>query len=420
MHPKQWLRLHNWAGMVLGALLLLVCLSGTLATLSFEIEYLLDDKHRALQPRQGQTDFAALQHNLAQQHPGAQVRAVYLQPGNYLSGEVWLNSPDSGFRYVYFDANSGQLLGEGDWGRVRRFLRNLHMNLSLGNAGKWLVTSLSLLLLISLISSLKVYHKWWRQFFRKPRGLRLRQRGGWSDWHKLTGLWSWWFTALIMLTGFWYLLEKGLQTAELPHYPSGPEVVTLDSDKRIGLGQIAAVARQTLPRLEVTTIQYPRRGDQPIRVYGQHDDLLVRDRANRVYLHPATGEVIKVQRAADLSLLARIVDTADPLHFGNFAGLGVKLLWALGGLALSFMVTSGLWMNWLRLQRKSPSLRQWLGISGLSSLILALLAIVVTGFSFQQGPELREYYAPWLGEQSLAQSDQRPQTTAKTSNDSQL
>jgi len=403
MHPKQWLRLHSWAGMVLGALLLLVCLSGALATLSFEIEYLLDSKHRALEPRQGQTDFAALQQALAQQYPGSQVRAVYLQPGDYLSGEVWLNSPDTGFRYVYFDANSGQLLGEGGWGRVRRFLRNLHMNLSMGTVGKWLVTGMSLLLLISLISSLHIYHKWWRQFFRKPRRLLFRQRGGWSDWHKFTGLWSWWFTALIMLTGFWYLVEKGLQTADLPHYPSGPEVTASDSDHRLGLGEIAAIARNALPGLEVTTVQYPRRGDQPIRVYGQRDDLLVRDRANRVYLHPASGEVVKLQRAADLSLLARIVDTADPLHFGNFAGLGVKLLWALGGLALSFMVASGLWMSWLRVQRKEPSLRQWLGLSGLSGTLLALLAILVTSISFHQGPDSKTYYSPTLGADTSSQ-----------------
>ncbi|WP_051559927.1 PepSY-associated TM helix domain-containing protein [Marinobacterium jannaschii] len=396
MHPKQWLRLHTWAGMVLGSLLLLVCLSGTLATLSFEIEYLLDKKHRALAPRQGQTDFAALQRSLEQQYPGSQVKSVYLHPADYLAGEVWLTTTDEPFRYIYFDANTGQLLGEGGWGRVRRFLRNLHMNLSLGNGGKWLVTGLSLLLLISLVSSFSVYQKWWRQFLRKPRSLKLWQRGSWSDWHKLVGVWGWWFSALIMLTGLWYLAEKVLQTATVAHYPTAPAVIALETDQRPGLGAIASIARQALPGLDVTTIQYPARGDQAIRVYGQRGDLLVRDRASRVYLHPASGEVLQVQTAADLSLLSRIVDTADPLHFGNFAGLGVKLLWALGGLALSFMVAAGLWMSWLRVRRKRPTVRRWLGTSGSFALILSLLAIVLTCLTFQQGPEKAPLYSPVL------------------------
>lgn len=36
-----------------------------------------------------------------------------------------------------------------------------------------------------------------------------------------------------------------------------------------------------------------------------------------------------------------------PLHFGSFGGIGIKLLWALFGLSLPVLATTGLWM-WLR------------------------------------------------------------------------
>lgn len=67
--------------------------------------------------------------------------------------------------FVYFDPNTGKILGEGQWGRLARFLRDIHRKLSMGDAGKLLVTSLSLLLFIILVSSFFVYKDLWRYFF---------------------------------------------------------------------------------------------------------------------------------------------------------------------------------------------------------------------------------------------------------------
>lgn len=129
---------------------------------------------------------------------------------------------------------------------------------------------------------------------------------------------------------------------------------------------------------------------------GDNNDLLVRLRANKVYLNPVTGAVLGVQKAENLSALARIKDTADPLHFGNFAGLGSKLIWGLFGFTMTFICGAGLYMNWLRIKRKKPSVLKWFGISGATMTILVITSVWITATTFSERSNIKAIFAPLL------------------------
>ena len=164
MSAKQWFNLHSWAGLVVGVLLFVICVSGTLATLSHEIEYLTGSKYRALSSSP-MTNYPAIESSLNKHYPNAQVLYIHRHKQDYLATEVALKINDT-FRFVYLDAASGEVLGEGEWARISRFLRNWHMNLSMGWTGKLIVTSLSILVLILLVSSFFVYRRWWQGFLK--------------------------------------------------------------------------------------------------------------------------------------------------------------------------------------------------------------------------------------------------------------
>lgn len=397
MTNRQWFALHSWAGFVLGALLLLVCVTGVLAALSYEIQYLSDSKYRALSSRNGPVNWAQLEQNLALAYPDSQLISVQVHQQAYLAGEASLATPE-GFRFAYFDPASGSLTGSGDWGRLSRFLRNLHMYLSVEGVGKVIVTSLSFLLLISVISSFYVYRNWWQQWLRHPGKWRWAVRSSWASWHKLIGLWSWWFVLLMTLTGLWYFTEHWLLKTPLQYYPPVPKITlnTTAPTQPLSLAQITFIAQQQRPQLDIRAVLYNSNAKAPIVVSGQTGDLLLRDRANRIYLDSA-GNVTGSQSSADLGVLAYLTDMADPLHFGNFSGLAVKLIYALFGTGLCILVAGGMRMHWLRTKHKQPSLARWLGRFGWLALLLALSGIVWTSATFSQRELSKLPLSPLLG-----------------------
>ncbi|MEM1119119.1 MAG: PepSY domain-containing protein, partial [Bacteroidota bacterium] len=106
---------------------------------------------------------------------------------------------------------------------------------------------------------------------------------------------------------------------------------------------------------------------------------LVRNRANRVYLHPTTYEVLKVQKAEETATVTWLNDIADPLHFGYWGGLITKIIWFFGGLAITGLVGTGIWISLKRKvknekQRQAQRLGKWKWVNGV---IFGLMAVIM-------------------------------------------
>lgn len=68
--------------------------------------------------------------------------------------------------------------------------------------------------------------------------------------------------------------------------------------------------------------------------------VLVRHRANAVWVDPATNEVLLTTDGRDMNLHQRIGEMADPLHFGYFGGYWTKIPWFLFGLLITGLSVS--------------------------------------------------------------------------------
>ncbi|HKY19641.1 MAG TPA: PepSY-associated TM helix domain-containing protein [Vicinamibacterales bacterium] len=379
MKRRRWFEVHSWIGVATGLLLFVVCWSGTTAVLSYEIDWLLDARLRVEPARAGETaSWGALYQTVRRVHPDAVQVVLHSPPYRCSAAFADVELPGERIARVYLDPYNADYRGSAGRLNVQRFFRDLHMALfDVGNAfgGYWIVGAFSVVLFVSTMTPLMFYRRWWRSFLlpsRRPRG----SHALWSELHKMAGVWGLLFSLLIALTGFWYLMEWADPIAypETPQFASSSPVELTPTD----LDTLVRRAATQWPNLEIRSVGLPEGSHWGgvVSLDGQAEAVLVRDRSNRLFLDPETGATRFMQRADELPWPARWIDTADPLHFGNFAGLGIKAVWFVFGLLLSGMSLTGTYLHARRLAALRHPIRPRTRAAGMWATVLLLSATV--------------------------------------------
>ena len=329
-------------GLKLSILISFVLITGTFATVSHEIDWLIDDTRRVWPPQAvEQMDWQGVHDAVRAAYPDWAPERIIAPEAPWFAAEVWAHAPSGEWRRIWVHPHTLDVQGDTGWVNAQRILRDGHRRLMIFSGwGITLVSSLSILLLGSMISGLVVYKKFWRGFFRKPRTRDARTL--WGDLHRLAGVWSLWFVFLMAITGLWYLVESlGVRA---PDYPKAAPAVVREALPDASLNRLAERAEAALDGFHIRQVALPHSADDPVRFVGQTEVILVRDRANAVGVMPATGQVRTVTDAADLTVHQRIAEMADPLHFGTFAGLPGKLVYFVFGVFLSGLSLSGVYI----------------------------------------------------------------------------
>jgi uncharacterized iron-regulated membrane protein len=340
-----WWIVHSWAGLKLSVFLTFILATGTLAVFAHEIDWLVTPAMRVA-PRDAPTaSWGTIAEAAKQAAPDRKLTTLFAPIDPWFAIEAWVASEKGAPRRVYVDPWTGKVTGQHSWANVHRFLRQVHRHLMLPTKiGIPIVSALALLLMASLITGIVTYKKWWRGFFRRPRGGDGRRLTG--DLHRLAGLWSLWFVALISLTGIWYLVEtlggnapvERVPTIGARTMPTGP-----------ALDRLVEIARRAKPGLAIREIRFLDK--EGVVFLGQDSAWLVRDRGNGVAIDPADGRVTQTLDGGSLTVHQRISEMADPLHFGTFGGLGTKILWFVFGALMTALAVTGSIIYAMRLVR---------------------------------------------------------------------
>lgn len=335
--------LHNLFGLKLSLFLAFVCLTGTIATVAHEIEWLTKPEVRASAFEPGTEDWGALWAAAERAYPEATLTGIGSYDRShaaYFAKSVAARDASGTDFTIYVDPGTGRVTGH-EYGRsLQDAMRALHYYLFIPrDVGFYLVTSLGFVLLGSLVTGLIVYKKFWRGFFRKPR-LTRNLRTAMGDLHRLGGLWSIWFVAVISLTSIFYFFEwSGLDwNSETPRLPDSHFAETASA---ADIARWTAMARTAKPGLAITAVALPYGPGDPVIVQGHWQAVLVRERADAVFIDPVTDRIVGQRTAHAMGPGERIVHTVDPLHFGTFGGLATRLLWAIFGLILTGLAASG-------------------------------------------------------------------------------
>ena len=371
-----WWIVHSWLGLKLSIFLSFILLTGTLAVFAHEIDWLVTPAMRVTPRDAPQASWGKLAQAAARSDPTARLQALYAPIDPWFAAEAWMDHGQGAPSRVYIDPWTARVTGTHGWANVHRFLRQVHRHLMLPTKiGIPIVSSLALLLATSLVTGIVTYKKWWRGFLRRPRGGDPRRLTG--DLHRLAGLWSLWFVALIAVTGVWYLVETLGGSAAVPELP---KVATSAPSTGAALDRIVALVQRERPTLKIREIRFTE--DNGVILLGQDQAWLVRDRANGVAVDPSTGRVTMSLDNRDLNVHQRISEMADPLHFGTLGGLTTKIVWFVFGALLTALAVTGAIIYTLRLTREGRATRRklkvaWAGMGTWAYICTALLLLAL-------------------------------------------
>lgn len=354
---KTLLALHSWVGLKLSLLMFIVCLTGTFAVISHELDWLFNEDLRVVSQPENEIDWDAIHTSVQKEFPNRPQMSINKPLYSNFSSIVSMNDPELGARRVFVNPYTGEVKGDLPfYASFQRTLRDLHRYLLAPAGGLYIVGPLAVILLISTISALFFYKKWWQGFFK----LRLNNgsRAFWGSLHKVAGLWSLWFLLLMGITGTWYLAERIIGDSGIKIQEKRVSISTSTIknnnffETQISASKAVEIAKNSIPNFNPTGVSFASTQSNIIKVVGYTDAILVRPRSNSVSINPVTGEVLHIRETKNHSVLSIWIDMADPLHFGDFSGLFVKLIWFFFGLLTCAMSATGIIIFVKRIKNK--------------------------------------------------------------------
>ncbi len=353
---KIWFLVHSWLALPIWFFVLIVCVTGTLAVVSQEIVWLANPDVRASKPSDDAEllTFGQVLAEIKKAQPELVVQSITRPDESHFALTARVSYPDGSNPTIYVNPYTGAIQGISPEFDFRQFTRALHgwwlVPFTNGFSWGWyLVSMMGIPMLLSLITGLVVYKKFWKGFF-KPR-LRFNQgaRIFWGDFHRLSGIWSIWFIAVVSITGIWFLIQAILFDNQISISTEGVPAVVAREDVPIvrpgepipmlDVDEAARIAIGKVPSLDISFTRLPSNAYDHISVGGRGWYPLMMQSAS---INPYTGEVAQQRLLEDRSKLEFVTESMRPLHTGDFGGLWVKMIWFFFGLVLSMMVLSGL------------------------------------------------------------------------------
>ena len=355
---KAWAWLHKWSSLVCTAFMLLLCITGLPLIFHHEIGHLLGTEVEARE-MPADTPRLSLDKVLAiarAEHPDRVVQYAS-QPED--SPDLWFvtmtptPAPTDDFRSVAVDARTGEVYERPrvDQGFMWVMFK-LHVDLFAGLPGMLFLGLMGFLLLVAIVSGAVLYSPFMRKLdfgtVRRERRARLK----WLDLHNLLGIvtlvWLFVVGATGMLNTWADLMVKYWQhdqlSALLAPYQGQP-TVPLAERGSVQVGLDKALAQ--LPGKELSFVAFPGTAySSP-----HHTTFFLRgnEPLSARLLQPVLvdARTLAVTSSPELPWYLTALLVSQPLHFGDYGGLPMQILWAVLDIASIIVLGSGLYL-WLR------------------------------------------------------------------------
>ncbi|KAI1692361.1 pepSY-associated TM region domain-containing protein [Ditylenchus destructor] len=357
---RVWTWLHKWTSLICTLFMLLLCLTGLPLIFHHEIGHLLGDEIEAPE-LPASMDKQRVSLDVMAQAANAQHPQMVIQYAgeNEEDPRLWwftlgpTPEPTENYKSVAVDARTGQVVREYRVGEgFMDLMFRLHVDLFAGLPGELFLGFMGLLFCVAIVSGVVLYGPFMKKLefgtVRAGRSTRLK----WLDLHNLLGIVTlvWCFvvgaTGMIntwaeLLVQYWQYDKVSALLAPYKDQPvltaaeRGPLQATLDTAMKHG--EHRKVSFVAFPGTSFSSPHHNTfflKGTTPLT-----SKLL-----QPVLVDAKTAEVTASPKLP-WYLWALLV--SRPLHFGDYAGLPLKIIWAVLDLITIVVLVSGLYL-WLR------------------------------------------------------------------------
>ena len=354
--------LHRYLGLVVGLILIVVGVTGSLLVFSHELQdRLIVEKFGAIAPQSTLVSIDQVSNAaqaFAQQLPGSSINGILFpqHPGQPYQVRLWKGDQ---LIQLFIHPHSGKVLGtlseQDSW---MNWILRLHYQLLSGTTGLIIVGISGFFMTILGITGIALWPGWRRlaagfkiKWNAHPKRLNF-------DLHKVVGIIAAVFLVLTGFTGFcWNFYAQSTAVIKaITFTPAEPvwQSKVLPNQKSLPLSELLARSNQALPGAATTFIALPRTPDGVVRIGKRQTHEPSSYGQSNVILDAYSGQVLRVNDSRQAALGDRILNSFGPLHFGTFGGLWTRWLYVLVGLSPIALFWTGVKM-WQH-RKRSPAM----------------------------------------------------------------
>lgn len=358
---KVWFWLHKWSSIVCTAFLLMLCITGLPLIFHEEIDHLVEPAPAYGMPGIASHEdapdllpFDRMMELALDEMPGEVPVFMAFDNDDPLMTITTAPAPDARVQdmtTLSMDRSTGAIIGAETDAGVMNFILRLHADMFLGLPGMLFLGFMGLLFVVALITGVVLYAPFMRKLdfgtLRVSRGRRLK----WLDYHNFLGVVALVWALVVGLTGVINTLATPIiqawQASELAEMTSAYEGQPPLLPSEYGsIDRTMAQARAAMPGNQPQFIAFPGgmySSGHHYTVFFQGDTALTERLLTPALIDASTGELTDVR---PLPWYVQALLVSQPLHFGDYGGLPMKILWAILTIFTIVVLGSGLYL-WL-------------------------------------------------------------------------
>lgn len=354
---RLWVWVHRWSSLVCTVFALLLCLTGL--PLIFKEELGPDLQLAATTAPPGSASVDSMVARALAARPGEVVPYLFYDrehPILKVPTAASMTADPASFHYQVFDTRTGQQIeipqpNEG----FLYVMTRLHLDLFGGVPGTLFLGFMGLLLVVAIVSGVVLYGPFTRRLafgVVRTDGSRWRT---WLDLHNLLGIVTLAWFGVVSFTGVINTLaapiELAWQANQLVEMAAQAKPAEI-AGQRASTDAVLRDVRAAVPGMNVMTVAFPGTPfatPSHLAIFLTGNTPITSRILKPALADASTGQVVSVR---DMPWYATALFMSQPLHFGDYGGLPLKIIWALLDVATIVVLISGLYLWWTKRPRR--------------------------------------------------------------------